>query len=353
MSAVQAATISMHERAELELFLRGQGLIGRETLQLTQMMGGQSNPTFIASSGSACYVLRTRPAGELLASAHAIDREFRVMKALARSDVPVPQAHLYCENSAIIGRSFYIMEFVEGRVIVDQSLPGFSNSERRAVYQSMNETLSQLHRVDPGQVGLGDFGRTGNYYQRQIARWSRQCRESLTEDVPVLDALMEWLPTNAPDKTATTLVHGDYRLDNLVLHPTQPRVIAVLDWELSTLGDPLADLSYQCMGWHIPPSLWRGIGGLDLQQLGIPTEEQYLQSYWATTGFRPATDWSFYLAFNLFRMASILQGIAKRASDGNAVGEDAIETGCKARPLAEMAWGFAKRYDAQARFSNS
>lgn len=330
-------------------YLQAQGLTGNGPLTLSPLSGGQSNPTFRLSTGDRHYVLRKKPPGQLIASAHAIDREYLVMKALQGSDVPVPRMFVYCEDESIVGTPFYLMEFLEGRVLVDQSLPGMEPAERGAIYREMNRVLAALHAVDPIAVGLADYGKSGGYFARQITRWSRQCRASTVPMNEAMHRLMDWLPEHIPPGDETTLVHGDYRLDNLVFHPTEPRVIGVLDWELSTLGHPLADLSYQCMAWRIPPALWRGIAGLDLAALGIPSEAEYVAMYAKATGRDPAEHWDFYLAYNLFRMAAILHGIAQRAADGNAAADDAVETGRKAGPLAELGWQCAQRYEASRR----
>lgn len=330
-------------------WMKSQGIIDHVQLDAKALTGGQSNPTFLLSSGKQKLVLRKKPPGALLPSAHAVDREYRVMKALQGSDVPVPKLFAFSDDSSIVGTPFYLMEFLEGRVIVDQSLPGMTRTERTAIYMEMNRIIAALHQVNPEAVGLGDFGRAGNYFGRQIARWSRQYQESRTEDIEALNALIEWLPQNIPQGDQTTIVHGDYRLDNLVFHPTEPRAIGLLDWELATLGHPLADFAYHCMSWHIPASLWRGIGGLDLNELGIPSEEDYVKQYSTITGFSGIEHWDFYIAYNLFRMAAILQGIARRAVDGTAASADAIETGNKARPLAEIGWKYAQRYEASKR----
>ena len=331
----------------LSSYLRAQGLAGAEPVKVSVLAGGQSNPTYRISAGAGReYVLRKKPAGVLIASAHAIDREYRVMKALADTDVPVPKMLAYCEDTSLIGTPFYVMEFLQGRVLMDQGLPGMSNSERHAIYREMNRVIAALHAVDYKAVGLGDYGKEGNYVGRQIARWTRQCKESTLPVNDSMNKLMDWLPQHLPAGDETTLVHGDYRLDNLILHATEPRVIGVLDWELSTLGHPLADLSYQCMGWRIPHDLWRGIGGLDLAKLGIPSEEQYVKWYGESTGRDAAGHWDFYMAYNLFRMASILHGIAQRAAEGTAAAEDAVETGRKAAPLADLGWEAAERYMA-------
>ena len=327
-------------------YLQAQGLTGNGPLSLSPLSGGQSNPTFRLSTGDRHYVLRKKPPGHLIASAHAIDREYRVMKALQGSSVPVPRMFAYCEDESIVGTPFYLMEFLDGRVLLDQSLPGMAPAERGAVYREMNRVIAALHSVDYETAGLASYGKQGDYFARQITRWSRQCRESTLPVNEAMQKLMEWLPEHIPAGDEITLVHGDYRLDNLVFHPTEARVIGVLDWELSTLGHPLADLSYQCMAWRIAPALWRGIAGLDLAALGIPSEAEYVAMYAKATGRDPAEHWDFYLAYNLFRMAAILHGIAQRATDGNAAADDAVETGRKAGPLAELGWQCAQRYEA-------
>ncbi len=332
--------------APLQDYLRAQGLAGSEAIQVVPLSGGQSNPTFRITAGAREYVLRKKPAGQLAPSAHAIDREYRVMRALQDSDVPVPRMLAYCEDASIVGTPFYVMDFLQGRVFMDPALPGSTPAERGAIYREMGRVMAALHSVDHVAVGLADYGRTGRYVERQIDRWSRQCC-ALT--VPLDDdmrKLMDWLPAHVPPGDETTLVHGDYRIDNLVFHPTEPRVIGVLDWELSTLGHPLADLAYHCMAWNVPPALWRGMGGLDLPALGIPTEAQYLADYRAATGRDVQGHWAFYMAYNLFRMAAILYGIAQRAADGSAASADAEETGRKAGPLAQLGWEWAQRHDA-------
>ena len=325
-------------------YLRQQGLSQAADIRLTALTGGQSNPTYGFATGGTSLVLRTKPAGNLVASAHAIDREYRVMKALQGSAVPVPRMLAYCNDESVLGKEFYVMEYVQGRVFMDQSLPGLSLRERGALYREMNRVIAELHGVDNQAVGLGDFGKSGNYLVRQIGRWTRQLGSSRLPVAPAMRALMEWLPEHIPDGDETTLVHGDFRLDNLVFHPTQPRVLAVLDWELSTLGHPLADFAYQCMAWHIPATLWRGVGGLDLEALGIPGETVYVREYEARTGRAAGEHWGFYIAYNLFRMAAILHGIGERALGGNAASADAVETGRKAGPLAEIGWAFAQRH---------
>jgi aminoglycoside phosphotransferase (APT) family kinase protein len=322
-------------------------------LQVEQFKGGQSNPTYKLLTPQCAYVMRTKPgpAAKLLPSAHAVDREYRVMQALAPTAVPVAHMHLLCEDESVIGRAFYVMEFMDGRVLWDQSLPGMSASERGAVYDELNRVIAALHQVDVHGLGLDGFGKPGNYFERQIGRWSKQYLASETEAISEMNRLIDWLPQNLPatalDSSQVSVVHGDFRLDNVVFHPTQARVIAVLDWELSTLGHPLADFSYHCMAWHIPPGTFRGIGGLDHVGLGIPTEAEYVRRYCERTQrHQPqalAQDWNFYLAYNLFRLASITQGIAKRVVDGTAASAQARATGASTRPLAEMAWKFAQQ----------
>ena len=311
------------DTAALDAYLARQlpGYAGPLTVE--QFKGGQSNPTYKLLTPQRGYVMRSKPgpAAKLLPSAHAVEREFRVMHALAGTGVPVPQMLLLCEDEAVIGRAFYIMEFMDGRVLWDQSLPGMSNTERGAIYDEMNRVIAALHTVDVVAVGLLDYGKPGNYLDRQIGRWSKQYVASITEPIDEMDRLMAWLPAHMPasarDDAQVSVVHGDFRLDNLVFHPTEPRVIAVLDWELSTIGHALADFSYHCMAWHIPPGTFRGIGGLDPVALGIPTEAEYVRRYCERIGERVgadstrklqpealAADWNFYLAYNLFRLAS-------------------------------------------------
>jgi len=320
-------------------------------LTVEMFKGGQSNPTYKLITPQRAYVMRAKPGpvAKLLPSAHAIEREFRVMKALAGTGVPVAQMHALCEDESVIGRAFYVMECVDGRVMWDQSLPELERAQRGAVYDEMNRVLAALHSVRPVEIGLGDYGKPGNYFERQIGRWSKQYVASVTEPIDEMDRLMAWLPANIPamarDERLVSVVHGDYRLDNLMFHRTEPRVLAVLDWELSTLGHPLADFSYHCMSWHIPPGLFRGIGGLDLASLGIPSEAEYIARYCERTVFAtPAqlqADWNFYLAYNMFRLAAILQGIAKRVEAGTASSAQAVKSAAGARPMAEMAWRYA------------
>jgi aminoglycoside phosphotransferase (APT) family kinase protein len=322
-------------------------------LSVEQFKGGQSNPTYKLSTPARAYVMRSKPGpvAKLLPSAHAIEREYRVMDALAATDVPVARMLLLCEDEAVIGRAFYVMEHVEGRVLWDQGLPGATPGERAAIYDEMNRVIAALHRVDPAAIGLADYGKPGNFFARQIGRWTKQYQASVTEPIEAMDRLIDWLPKHMPasalDETQVAIAHGDFRMDNLIFHPTEPRVLAVLDWELSTLGHPLGDFSYHCMAWHIPPGTFRGIGGLDHAALGIPAERDYVRRYCERTGRADPdallADWNFYLAYNLFRLAAILQGIARRVVDGTASSAQARATGAGARPLAELAWQFAQK----------
>ncbi|MFN2287333.1 MAG: phosphotransferase [Chromatocurvus sp.] len=307
------------------------------TLTAEKFAGGQSNPTFRLSAGGHAYVLRRKPPGELLASAHAVDREFRVISALGQTDVPVPRAYLLCEDESIIGSMFYIREYLDGRVFWDPTLPEIdNNAERAAMYDDMNRVLAALHRVDIDAVGLSDFGRPGSYYSRQISRWTKQYRASETERSEAMETLIAWLPQNMPeDDGAVSLVHGDYRLDNVMFHASEPRIVAVLDWELSTLGHPLADLAYQVMAWQLPGDAGlRGLLGVDRHALGLPKDSEYIDTYCRRTGRDGIHNWNFYLVFSFFRLAAILQGVKKRALMGNASSPEAEAKGALVEPLA-------------------
>ena len=318
-------------------------------LSVEQFKGGQSNPTFKLITPAATYVMRAKPgpAAKLLASAHAIEREYKVMAALGKTkmrpdEVPVATMYALCEDEAVIGRAFFIMEFVAGRVLWDPALPGMTPAQRAAIFDEMNRVIARLHQIDYAAIGLADFGKAGNYFERQIGRWTKQYRASETESIEAMNRLIDWLPLHIPAGDETSIVHGDYRLDNLIFHPTEPRILAILDWELSTLGHPLADFAYNCMAWHVPPSAFRGLAGLDLAALGIPDFESYVAAYCQRTG-RPGIDnFEYYLAYNLFRMAGILQGIMKRVVDGTAASEQAVAMGKAARPLAELGWKVAE-----------
>jgi len=314
-------------------------------LTVEQFKGGQSNPTFKLSTPSRTYVMRSKPgpADKLLPSAHAIDREFRVMRGLAGSDVPVAQMHTLCEDESVIGRAFYVMDFVDGRVLWDPQLPGMRPDERAAIFDELNRVLAALHGVDFAAVGLGDYGRHDGYLARQIARWSKQYRASETEPIAAMDALIEWLPAHIPGGEETSVVHGDYRLDNVIFHPSEPRILAVLDWELSTLGHPLADFAYHCMTWYLPPGAGRGLGGLDISATGIPDVRDYIARYCHRTGRSDGIpNFEFYMAYNMFRMAGILQGIMKRVVDGTAASAQAVAMGKATRPIAEQGWAVAQ-----------
>jgi aminoglycoside phosphotransferase (APT) family kinase protein len=316
------------------------GYRGPVTVEI--MAGGQSNPTYRLGAGSGDYVLRRKPLGKLLQSAHQVDREYRVLKALDGTGVPVPRVFALCEDDSVLGSAFYVMEFIPGRVFFDSRLPGLTTSERAAVFASMAETIARLHDVDPIAVGLDGFGRPAGYLERQVARWSRQYRLSETVPIPAMDRLIDWLPAHLPPSTECRIVHGDLRLDNMMIHPTEPRVVAVLDWELSTLGDPLSDFANNAMAWRIEPELFRGLAGADLATLGIPTEAAYAASYMARSGRSAAGAWDFYIVFNLFRLAAIFQGIAKRVLDGTASDPNAAVTGAKATAMAEKGWALAQ-----------
>ncbi|MGI4777093.1 MAG: phosphotransferase [Janthinobacterium lividum] len=322
-------------------------------LTLEMFKGGQSNPTYKLVTPTRSFVMRAKPGpvAKLLPSAHAIEREYKVMAGLASTGVPVPRMLCLCEDESVIGRAFYVMEFMSGRVLWDQSLPGMDNAERAAIYGELNRVIAALHTVDVEKAGLADYGRPGNYVERQISRWSKQYAASETQPISEMDRLREWLPAHVPasarDGRLTSVVHGDFRLDNVMFHATEPRAIAVLDWELSTLGHPLADFAYNCMSWHIAPGAFRGLGGVDVNSLGIPTESEYIRRYCERTGLTTpealAPDWNFYLAYNMFRIAAILQGIAKRVETGTASSDQAQASGRGARPMAEMAWAFAQK----------
>lgn len=306
-------------------------------LRARQFEGGQSNPTFLLSAGDARYVMRRKPPGDLLPSAHAVDREYRVMAALAETGVPVPRMLALCEDDSVIGVAFYVMEYLDGRVFRRLDLPNLSPDDRAAVYDAMNDALAKLHTVDYAAVGLGDFGKPGSYFARQISRWGRQYEATSTGTIEEMDRLMAWLPENIPPGDMTTVVHGDYRLENMVFHPREPRVLGVLDWELSTLGHPLADLAYNCMPYR---TYDEGRGSLiDAAEAapGIPSEDAYVAAYCERTGFDALTHWNFYVAFSMFRFAAILQGVYYRGLQGNAASDEALKRGDRAKELARIA----------------
>jgi aminoglycoside phosphotransferase (APT) family kinase protein len=330
--------------AALDSYLRANIPDVAGALSVERLAGGQSNPTFVLKlDGMKRYVLRKKPDGVLLPSAHAVDREYRVMKALADTDVPVPRMLALCDDLSVIGTMFFIMEFADGRSLWDPALPGIPAAERGQLYGEMNRVIAALHSVDYTKVGLGDYGKAGNFFARQIARWTKQYRASETHRIESMENLIAWLPENIPAGDETSLVHGDFRLDNMIFHPTEPRVIAVLDWELSTLGHPLADFAHHMLAWRLAPDEYRGIGGLDLAELGIPDERNDVSAYCQRTGRQAIEprDWDFAVAYNMFRLASIRQGIMKRVIDGTAANPNAVEVGRRAGDMADNAWRLA------------
>ena len=334
--------------ARLEAYLKREVVGFAGPLTVRQFKGGQSNPTYLLETPGRCYVLRRKPPGKLLPSAHAVDREFRVIQALHAQGFPVAEPVIYCADESVVGTAFYVMGFVEGRVFWEPQMPGSEPAERAAVYDAMNQTLARLHGFDPAAIGLSDFGRGENYVARQVDRWSKQYHASETEQVEPMERLIAWLPAHVPPAAAVRLVHGDYRLDNMIIGPREPQVLAVLDWELSTLGDPLADFTYHLMQWDMPPSD-AGVGSLvghDLAALGIPPLADYVDRYVARTGLDPRPHLPFYLAYNFFRLAAIFQGIVGRVRDGTATSEYAPAKALMVRPLAEKAWTYARQAGA-------
>ena len=322
----------------LERFLREhvEGFGGK--LEVEQFKGGQSNPTFMLKAAEKRYVLRRKPPGKLLQSAHAVDREYRVITALHGIGFPVAKTYCLCMDDAIIGTAFYVMDYVAGRVLWEPSLPQMGKEQRGAYFDELNRVIALLHSVDYAAIGLADYGKPGNYIERQINRWTKQYRASETERIGAMENLIEWLPKNIPQGDETTIVHGDYRMDNVMFHSTEPKMLAVLDWELSTLGHPLADFAYHCMTWRLTPGQFRGMMGVDFKALGIPTEQEYVSAYCRRTGRDHIPNWDFYMAYNMFRLAGILQGIMGRVKDGTAASAHALEQGKRARPMAEAGW---------------
>ncbi len=318
-------------------------------IDVQQFAGGQSNPTYLVQSANHRYVLRRKPPGKLLPSAHAVDREYRVIMALTDTDVPVARARALCRDASVIGTDFYLMDYVEGRLFWDAALPELAGKDRRAIYEEMTRVIAALHAVDYTAVGLGDFGKPGHYIERQVTRWTQQYRAAETETIDAMDRLIDWLPLHIPADEETSIVHGDFRLDNAIYHPHEPQILAVLDWELSTLGHPLVDLAYLCMRYHLSAELFKGLGGLDTAALQIPSEAECVADYCRRRGRSPVAprDWTYYLAFNMFRLTGILQGVLARAIQGNASSATALEAGRRARPLAEQAWALVRRsFDA-------
>jgi aminoglycoside phosphotransferase (APT) family kinase protein len=332
--------VSLSKEAEKWLARHVSGYEGPGLLK--KFSFGQSNPTYRLCAASGDYVLRRKPFGTLLPKAHAIEREFRVLGALATTNVPVPRVHAYCDESGLIGSPFYVMDYVSGRIFYDQTLPRCSVAERAAIFDGMNEAVARLHCVDPVAVGLATFGRPDNFLQRQIALWTQQYRASEGMANDAMDRLIDWLPNHVPAEQPTRIFHGDLRLDNMIFHPSKPEVVGLLDWELSTLGDPLADFAYNAMLWRVGADVFRGLAGLELSSLGIPNEAQYVSLYCERVGRHDLPSWNFYLAFGLFRVASILQGVWRRGVDGNAAAADAIQVGARAAPLAAIAWTIAQ-----------
>jgi aminoglycoside phosphotransferase (APT) family kinase protein len=323
----------------LARWLTAQGMPGAGSPRLEKFGGGQSNPTYRMEWGEDILVLRRKPFGHLLPKAHMIEREFRVMHALSATEVPVAKVRGLCEDPGVIGVAFYVMDFVKGRIFWDPRLPELDHSARRGIFAAMNVAVARLHSVDPAAVGLETFGRAEGFMTRQIGLWTHQYRASATIDIPAMDSLIDWLPRHVPTVSpAPRVFHGDLRLDNMIFHPTEPRILALLDWELATLGDPVADFAYHSMIWRVPADLFRGLKGEDLGALGIPTGQEYAADYCRATGRDLLPDMPFYSAFSFFRLAAILQGIAKRAADGNASAADAVDLGARAAPLAQLGW---------------
>jgi aminoglycoside phosphotransferase (APT) family kinase protein len=315
-------------------------------LSIRQFKGGQSNPTYELTTPGAAYVLRRKPPGQLLASAHAMDREFRVISALGAQGFPVARAFALCEDDGVIGSMFYVMEKVEGRVLWDLKLPGLEPAERRAIYDAQVDTLAALHAFDPDKIGLGDYGRPGNYFARQVGRWTKQYAASQTHSIPDMDRLISFLPQSLPPEVAPRVVHGDFRLDNLMIDNESPSVKAVLDWELSTLGDPMADFSYLLIGWVLPASQKNGINGADLKALGIPSIEETVERYALKAGVEKPSNLDWLMAYNLFRLGAICQGIGGRVRDGTAASAHAVSMAAQVEPLSQAAWGFARKAGA-------
>jgi aminoglycoside phosphotransferase (APT) family kinase protein len=326
----------------LEQYLASSITCFRGPIAVQQFVHGQSNPTYLLECGSNRYVLRRKPPGRLLPSAHAVDREFRVMRALLPTDVPVPRTLCYCDDESVIGSVFYVMEYVEGRIFQDLYLDSIPASGRTAIYDELNRVIAALHRVEPANVGLGDFGKHGGYVARQVARWTKQYRASETRRIDAMERLIEWLPQHIPAEQPSRVTHGDYRLDNVIFHPREPRILAVIDWELATLGDPMADFVYHCMPWRLPSGSQSSLTGRDVTALGIPTEPEYVRRYCERTGRASFEHFDFYMAFSMFRLAAFLQEVAARALQGIASSERAEEAGRRAGPMAEAAWAQAE-----------
>jgi aminoglycoside phosphotransferase (APT) family kinase protein len=334
------------DEARLDQWMRDNVENYRGPLTVSQFKGGQSNPTYRLDTPDRAYVLRRKPFGKLLPSAHAVDREYRVITALGRTGFPVARSYGLCTDDGVIGAAFYIMSMVEGRIFWDGTLPGIAPEERRAIYESEIRTLARLHHYDPEAIGLSDYGKPGNYFARQIDRWTKQYRASETQTIEPMNRLIEWLPRTVPTQDRLSIVHGDYRIDNMIFDADAPQVAAVLDWELSTLGDPLADFTYVLMNWSMPHEGRSSLGGIDVASLGIPTQEEVVAIYCNETGRHGIPDLDWYFAYNLFRLCGIVQGIAGRVRDGTAASARAMEQASRAVPLAEAAWRHAVRAGA-------
>ncbi len=333
------------DEASFERYLNERMKAFRGPLKVWQFVTGQSNPTYMLETPGARYVMRKKPPGALLQSAHQVEREYRIITALGPTRFPVPRTHLLCEDTGVIGTAFFIMDFVEGRIFIDPTMPQSNPAERAAVYDSMNETMARLHEIDYKAVGLSDYGRPTGYVARQVARFTKQYRDAEMEPIPEMDRLIEWLPHHIPADDESAIAHGDFRLGNLIVHPREPRVVAVLDWELSTIGHPLGDLAWNCLGYHYPPELAEptSLARAHLKALGIPTEAEYVAAYCRRGGRRDPGQYLFFVAFAFFRSASILQGIAMRAKLGNASGPDAAEHGRRTGTSATIGWEIAQR----------
>ncbi len=347
----EVTEIHRFDEKKLEAYLAGriEGFTG--PLEVRQFKGGQSSPTYQLITPNGKYVLRRKPPGKLLPSAHAVDREYRVISALHPTGFPVAKPYLLCTDDSVVGTMFYVMDYVEGRIYWNPLLPGCRPKERRAIYEAMNETLARLHKLDYMKLRLEDFGKPGAYITRQISRWTKQYQLSETETIPEMNRLIEWLPANVPPQEYNSIVHGDYRLDNMILHPTEPKVLAVLDWELSTIGDPMADFTYHLMQWVMPqrdPSSPASLAGFDLGPLGIPAMEEYAAMYCRNVGRTNVPNLDYYTSYNFFRLAAILQGIVGRVRDGTAANVNAASNTDAVRALADMAWRYAERAGAVA-----
>ena len=317
-------------------------------IEVAKFKGGQSNPTYLITTPAKKYVLRRKPPGKLLPSAHAVDREYRVMTALGAQRFPVPKTYALCEDDSVVGTAFFIMDFVEGRIFWDSGLPDVAKADRAPLYEALVNTLADLHKIDYVAAGLEDYGKPGNYFERQVGRWSKQYKGAETSDIDEMNRLMAWLPTAVPQDDATSVVHGDFRFDNAIMHPSEPRTLAVLDWELSTLGHPLADFTYFLMVYFFPRDVRGGLAGLDLEALGIPALDDAVRLYCARTGRDGVAVLDYCLAYNMFRIAAIIQGVYARSLQGNASSPEAAKMGAQVQPLAALAWSFAKKAGADS-----